>query len=113
MSMIIGLCGFQGSGKDTVGDILVKSHGFIRLSFASALKDAVAVLFGWNRDMLEGVTPESRQFREQVDEYWSEKLKIPDFTPRKALQMIGTELFRNHFHSNMWVSTSRKKLDIS
>ena len=35
--MIIGISGFQSSGKDTIADYLVKEHGFVKLSFASAL----------------------------------------------------------------------------
>ena len=58
--MIIGLCGAQGSGKDTVANILVSKYGFVRISFATALKDVVAILFSWPREMLEGDTPESR-----------------------------------------------------
>jgi hypothetical protein len=109
--MIIGLCGFQGAGKDTVGDILVKNHGFIKISFGSALKDAVASLFGWDRVMLEGSTPESRTWRETVDEFWSGKLDISGFTPRKALQMIGTDVLRKHFSPNMWVDIVENKIN--
>jgi dephospho-CoA kinase len=53
---IIGICGHIGSGKDTIADILIKEKGYIKLSFASSLKDAVALIFGWNRKMLEGST---------------------------------------------------------
>jgi len=108
--MIIGLCGFQGSGKDTVGDILVKNHGFVKLSFGSVLKDTVASLFGWERDMLEGSTPESRVWRETVDDFWSFKLDLEGFTPRQALQMIGTDVLRKHFNSNIWVDIVENKI---
>ena len=37
--MIIGVCGFIGSGKDTVADYLVNFHEFRRESFANTLKD--------------------------------------------------------------------------
>ena len=36
-------------------------------AFAHVLKDACASLFGWDREMLEGKTEESRVQREQVD----------------------------------------------
>ena len=109
--MIIGLCGAQGSGKDTVANILISEYGFIKLTFASTLKDVVAILFSWPRDLLEGLTEESRLWRENVDDFWSEKLSIPNFTPRKALQMIGTDLFRIHFNNDIWISIVENKIN--
>jgi hypothetical protein len=100
--MIIGLVGFIGCGKGTVGDLLVQDHGFVQDSFAAPLKDAVANIFGWNRTMLEGSTKASRDWREQPDEFWSEKFGKP-FSPRLALQLLGTEAGRNVFHQDIWV----------
>ena len=108
--MIIGLCGEQGSGKDTVANILISEYGFIKLTFASTLKDVVAILFSWPRDLLEGLTEESRLWRETVDDFWSAKLSILGFTPRKALQMIGTDLFRVHFNNDIWISIVENKI---
>ena len=108
--MIIGLCGAQSSGKDTVANILISEYGFVKLTFASTLKDVVAILFSWPRDLLEGLTEESRIWRENVDDFWSEKLSIPNFTPRKALQMIGTDLFRIHFNNDIWISIVENKI---
>jgi hypothetical protein len=108
--MIIGLCGAQGSGKDTVANILITEYGFVKLTFASTLKDVVAILFSWPRDLLEGLTEESRLWRETVDDFWSEKLSIPSFTPRKALQMIGTDLFRIHFNNDIWINIVENKI---
>ena len=108
--MIIGLCGEQGSGKDTVANILISEYGFVKLTFASTLKDVVAILFSWPRDLLEGLTEESRVWRETVDDFWSAKLSISGFTPRKALQMIGTDLFRIHFNNDIWISIVENKI---
>ena len=108
--MIIGLCGAQGSGKDTVANILISEYGFVKLTFASTLKDVVAILFSWPRDLLEGLTEESRLWRETVDDFWSAKLSIQNFTPRKALQMIGTDLFRIHFNNDIWISIVENKI---
>jgi hypothetical protein len=110
--MIIGLCGAQGSGKDTVANILISEYGFVKLTFASTLKDVVAILFSWPRDLLEGLTEESRLWRETVDDFWSAKLSIPSFTPRKALQMIGTDLFRIHFNNDIWMSIVENKIGV-
>ena len=100
---IIGIAGSIGSGKDTAAEYLVEYHHFTRLSFASVLKDACADIFGWDRAMLEGKTDEDRQIREGVDEWWASRLQIDNFSPRYALQYVGTELFRNVLHKDIWV----------
>ena len=107
---IIGVCGFQSSGKDTVADYLVNSHGFRRLSFAGALKDAISVIFSWDRELLEGKTAESRAWREQVDTWWAKKLDMPHLTPRWILQYWGTEVCRKAFHNNIWIKSVEYKL---
>ncbi len=108
--MIIAICGLQGSGKDTVGSYLINKYGFTKLSFAGVLKDIVAIIFGWNREMLEGATKESRDWREEVDSWWSKKLQIPNLSPRYVLQYFGTDLFRNHFHPDIWVICVERQL---
>jgi len=100
---IIGICGSIGSGKDTAAEYLVARYHFTRLSFAAVLKDACADIFGWDRDMLEGKTAEERRIRESVDEWWASRLEIKNFSPRYALQYVGTELFRGVLHKDIWV----------
>ena len=108
--MIIGICGFIGSGKDTIADYLVNIHQFRRESFANTLKDAVANIFGWDRDMLEGRTRQSREWREQVDPWWAKRLNMPDLTPRWVLQYWGTEVCRRSFHDDIWIAALENKL---
>jgi hypothetical protein len=107
--MIIGVTGLIGSGKDTIADYLCTFHGFKRMSFASSLKDAVASVFGWNREYLEGSTKASRAWREQKDEWWSNRLGM-EITPRWVLQYWGTEVCRNGFHNDIWVASVENKL---
>ena len=107
--MIIGICGFIGSGKDTIADFLVSHHGYRRESFASTLKDAVASVFGWDRIMLEGTTKASRVWREQEDEWWSERLGIK-VTPRLVLQLWGTDVCRKAYHEDIWIASLENKL---
>lgn len=108
--MIIGFVGFIGSGKDTAADYLVNNHGFRRDSFANTLKDAVAAVFGWDRILLEGRTKEAREWREQVDPWWSDRLNMPHLTPRWVLQQWGTDVCRNHFHDDIWIASLENKL---
>ena len=107
--MIIGICGFAGSGKDTIADYLQNIHQFRRESFAHTLKDAVASVFGWDRDMLEGRTRESREWREQADTWWTERLNIT-VTPRLVLQVWGTEVARKSYHDDIWIASLENKL---
>lgn len=107
--MILGVTGLIGSGKDTVADYLCTFHGFKRVSFAASLKDAVSSVFGWDRELLEGSTKTSREWREQTDTWWSERLGM-DITPRWVLQYWGTDVLRNHFHTDIWVASVENKL---
>ena len=107
--MIIGVCGFIGSGKDTIADYLVNFHGFRRESFANTLKDAVSAVFGWDRVMLEGRTKQAREWREQRDDWWSNRLGM-EITPRWVLQYWGTEVCRRGFHDDIWIASLENKL---
>ena len=111
--MIIGVCGFIGSGKDTIADYLTNFHEFRRESFANTLKDAVSQVFGWDRTMLEGRTKQAREWREQVDPWWAERLNMPNLTPRLMLQLWGTEVCRKGFHDDIWIASLENKLRTS
>jgi len=107
--MIIGICGLIGSGKGTVADILVENHNFQKISFADKLKDGVASVYGWDRDMLEGDTDRSRIWREKEDEYWTKETGRT-ITPRLVLQEFGTDCMRNGFYDGIWVSLVKQQI---
>jgi len=90
--------------------------------FADKLKDIVCLLIGCTREQLE-----DREFKEKElgEEWWIykfpnnqissfiDKKDVPDFwskyliksTPRKILQLLGTEAGRNIIHPNIWVNS--------
>lgn len=107
--MIIGIAGLIGSGKDTIASHLVEKYGYERYSWASPLKDITATLFGWDRNMLEGATPEQRAAREVKDDWWSYRLE-KNWTPRYGLQYMGTEVMRNALHEDIWVLAGMRRI---
>jgi len=119
MKDIVGVVGFLGSGKNTVGEMLIKQLGYNRDSFAGPLKDAVSVVFGWDRELLEGETKASREWRDLPDEWWENRLDWPNhklnylgkrFTPRLALQLWGTDVLRVGFFDALWIASLEYRL---
>lgn len=108
MRKIIGIAGLIGSGKDTVANHLIQEHDFKRIKFADKLKDGVAAIFEWPRELLEGDSDESREWRETPDEFWSKELG-EDITPRFVLQKFGTEV-RDGFHVHTWTILLKKTI---
>lgn len=101
---IIGITGRKGNGKDTLGNYLVTNHGYKRIAFADALKDACKCVFGLTDEQLYG------DLKETVDDFWKT-------SPRKILQFVGTDLFRDHLmeimpwiNKNIWVEVVKKKI---
>jgi hypothetical protein len=103
---IIGFVGLIGAGKDTAADAMPDSA---RLAFADPIKDVAATIFGWDRELLNGRTEAARAWRETIDHSLSEELGIPDFTPRKALQLLGVEVGRT-LSSRIWIVALRRRL---
>lgn len=87
--IVIGLNGLRGSGKSTVADHLITTHGFVRVKFAAGLKDMLRAI-GLNDRHLEG------DLKEVPCEVLCGK------TPRWAMQSLGTEWGRDLIGHNLW-----------
>jgi hypothetical protein len=93
----------MGSGKTTIAEHLVASHGFVALKFASALK-AMA------RTLLQQMGDDTRTIERRIEGDLKEEI-IPALkvTARQLMQRIGTELGRNHLHENVWADVTRDR----
>jgi hypothetical protein len=101
--MIIGLSGKIGSGKSTVSEIF-QQNGYYLDSFANSVKDVSNIIFGFDRNKLDGLTKEDREWREKPDEKYSLLLE-KSFSPRDSLILIGTNFGRNLIHKDVWIET--------
>ncbi len=102
--MIIGLCGCKRSGKDTVARFLTDTcNRKVRLfAFADALRDVVKITFGFDDcDFQDDVSKETKI---------SPMFPGSQFTPRRALQFVGTDLFRNQVDHDIWVKIAERRI---
>lgn len=89
---LVGLMGRKHSGKDTL--YRQTQRVYYRVAFAEPLKGAASRLFDFSSHQLED--PEAK---ETVDPRWG-------FTPRRALQVLGTEVCRGHLARELGLSES-------
>ena len=77
--MIIGITGYAGSGKDTVGRYLVKHYKYKQYAFADPIKEGIMKMFLMTTDQLWG------ERKNMIDERYG-------ISPRQLLQYIGTDM---------------------
>ena len=105
--MIIGLLGVAGSGKDTVADIFVRDHNFVKVAFADPLKRICKDVFAFTDEQLWGPSekrnaPDERYLRRKIENEFLDHIGDEYLTPRFALQQLGSEWGRNCY-PNVWV----------
>ena len=99
---VIGLSGWARSGKDTTADYLVEKHGYVKMSFAAPMKEA---LYRLNPKVtINSVV--GTPLRVGIDIYgWDEiKDRCPDVRP--LLQRFGTEVGRDMWGEDFWVDAA-------
>lgn len=91
MSILLGLTGPAGCGKDTIADRLFGCHGFLPMAFAQPLRFAAVEAFGIDyHDFVD------RDKKDIPHPYWG-------LTPRQILQRLGTEAMRGVFGEDFWI----------
>ena len=115
---LIGLVGKIQSGKDLIGEMLIYieqvknptyadyttflnfPYNEVKIKkYADKLKEVVAIIIGCTRKDLEDETFKNTPLPEQWDNF---DVKL---TPRKFLQILGTEVGREMIHPNLWVNS--------
>jgi hypothetical protein len=99
--MIIGLCGYKGSGKSTVADYLRNTHGFSKINFKDALVSKMKALLPKTLNEL------AQLYNCSVDELFVTKPPAH----RALMQEFGTDIFRGEMGDDYWVNEWRKSVD--
>lgn len=102
--MLIGFSGKKGSGKSYFADYLVNNKLFIKLSFASPLKEITKILFNLSD--------------EDVKDPIKKELINPKFnaSPRELMQWLGTDIMREEFNKkfnysgSIWIDSVKDKI---
>ena len=102
--MLIGFSGKKGSGKSFFADYLVNNKLFIKLSFASPLKEITKILFNLSD--------------EDVKDPIKKELINPKFnaSPRELMQWLGTDIMREEFNKkfdysgSIWIDSVKDKV---
>ena len=127
---LIAISGKKTVGKNTIAKIInqLTNNKYEEKCFADKLKDIICLLIGCTREQLENESFKSKELGEEWW-YWYMKLDggyspiILDYltttkkelknyeglelikpTPRFLLQFIGTNLFRDQLHPEIWVN---------
>jgi len=99
MIPVIGIHGAIAAGKDTLADMLREydPKRFQRYSMAAPLK-AIGAVMGFTAEQMADHT-----LKETVDPFWN-------ITPRRFLQLVGTEMFREEFRQDVWIKMAQRQL---
>ena len=105
MSIIVGLTGLAGAGKNTAANWLVEEKGFVQLAFADAIRDYLLKL---NPYMNPRAAWGGWKLNEFVEKYgWEAAKREPEV--RRMLQTFGTEIGRD-MDQNIWVKLLARKI---
>jgi hypothetical protein len=102
---IVGLSGWARSGKDTLAKRLIENHGYTRISFADAMREA---LYKLNPEI--DVDGYDMKLATAVDLMGWEQLKEVSSGIRGLMQRMGTEVGREMFGEDFWVNLAMNRI---
>lgn len=100
-SRIIALCGYPGVGKDEIAKYLVEKHGFVRVSFADPMRQALLALDPHVVHPDDGTCEPLSAIIDRLG--WDQAKRLYPHI-RYYLQRMGTEAGRDIHGSNCWVN---------
>ena len=118
-SLIIGISGKKQAGKTTLCNNILKSFpaGSVEVyNFADVLKNLCVEIMGLKEEQVWGTDEEKNSL---TNYEWE---RIPDFikskfnsegkniSARHIMQILGTDVMRNMFDSNIWVNAVIRKI---
>lgn len=133
-SHFIVLSGEAGAGKDSVADILCDRHDYRKVSLSDDMKRFCMQVFGWTHEQVFGQS----SFRNVPDPRWAQPCspcggtgyitltsqndrqikhatcdgmgKLNVNSPRRVLQLLGSEWGRDMIHPDIWTMAARSRL---
>ena len=128
---LIAISGKKQSGKNAIAKIInqLTNNKYEEKCFADKLKDIICILINCTREQLEDESIKSKELGEEwwywymerdggyspiiLDYLTTTKKELKNYeglelikpTPRFLLQFIGTNLFRNQLHPEIWVNS--------
>jgi hypothetical protein len=102
LPVIVGICGFAQSGKDTLANQIVQRDGFERMAFADPMRN---ILYALNPTIERHSSGLARTVRLQqlINTVGWERAKNDYPEVRQLLQRLGTEGGRKHISEDVWV----------
>lgn len=123
--MWIALSAYAGVGKDSLAEVLIEDHGFIKYAWADTLRLAAQALNPIVGVLLDEEVDASGTYLQQVgyntvriirynaalalEGYVEAKAMYPEF--REVLQKLGTDVGRNLIHDNVWVDATIGRIE--
>jgi hypothetical protein len=105
-TLLVGICGKKGSGKTLFANNLeldLNTHNSYRrlqvdrYSFAQPLKQVCHILFGGDEQGWFGTDEDKNK---KLPFFADKCSKVPTY--RRAMQVVGTDLFRNNLYQSIW-----------